>query len=111
MVNQPVMVSQEDGLCHVDDMFAIGPKGTSKRIGDCVKSKYKCTIATLTQVGDELSFLKRRHMWIRDGVLGIVPNPKHIDTLCGLLGVAHQKPKHTPFPTGGTASLGANNCT
>ena len=55
------------GLCHVGDMFAIGPKGTAKRVGDCVKSKYKCTMATLTQVGDELSFLKRRHMWcVRD---------------------------------------------
>ena len=30
---------------------------------------------------------------------------KHIDTLCGLLGVAHQKPKQTPFPTGGTLPL------
>ena len=39
------------------------------------------------------------------GVLGIVPNPKHIDTLCGLLGVAQQKPKQTPFPTGGTLPL------
>ena len=60
-------------------MFAVGPKGAAKRVGDCVKSKYKCTMATLTQVGDELSFLKHRHMWIRDGVLGIFPNPKHID--------------------------------
>ena len=75
------------GLCHVDDMFAIGPTGASKRVGDCVKSNFKCTLTELKQVGDDISFLKCRRMWISDGLLGIIPSPKHVETLATLLGV------------------------
>ena len=60
------------GLCRVRDMFAIGPSGTSERVGDCVKSKYKCTLTELKKVGDQISFLKRRRVWISDGLLGAI---------------------------------------
>ena len=40
--------------------------------------------------------LKHRHMPSNDGLLGIIPNPKHVETLATLLGVTTQKPKQTP---------------
>ena len=83
-------------------MFAIGPTGASQRVGDCVKSNFKCTLTELKQVGDDISFLKRRRMWVSDGLLGIIPSPKHVETLATLLGVTAQKPEQTPLPVGGT---------
>ena len=94
------------GLSHVDDVFAAGCGSAMSALRMSVKGKYKCTIQELRQVGEEISFLKRRHSWVSAGidgrgwVLGIFPNPKHIQYLAELLGVAKQAKKNTPLPTG-----------
>ena len=44
-------------------------------------------------------------MWLSNGIFGILPNPKHVDTVAKLLGVVAQKAKDTPLPVGGTLPL------
>ena len=94
------------GLSHVDDVFAAGSVLAMSALRSSVKGKYKCTIQELRQVGEEISFLKRRHAWVNAGIdgrgwiLGIFPNPKHIQYLAELLGVTKQAKKSTPLPTG-----------
>ena len=42
---------------------------------------------------------------MQDGVLAIIPNPKHVEGLAVLLGVCAQRPKDSPLPTGGSLPL------
>ncbi|CAE7493821.1 unnamed protein product [Symbiodinium natans] len=93
------------GLCHVDDVFAVGHSACLDRLEACVRGKYRCTVHRLKGIGQEVEFLKRRHVWLAQGVLGIYPNPKHVTTLATMLGVVSQKPKETPLPVGGTLPL------
>ena len=88
------------GLCHVDDLFAVGSDPTMQRLSECVKSRYRCTTSFLRQPDDEVSFLKRRHRWVKGDVFCISPNPKHVVDLARILGVAAQRPKDSPLPTG-----------
>ena len=93
------------GLCHVDDVFAVGHSACLDRLEACIRGKYRCTVHRLKGIGQEVEFLKRRHVWLAQGVLGIYPNPKHVTTLATMLGVVSQKPKETPLPVGGTLPL------
>ncbi|CAE7603695.1 unnamed protein product [Symbiodinium natans] len=93
------------GLCHVDDLFAVGADPTTQRLSECVRAKYRCTISFLKQPGDEINFLKRKHKWALSDVLAIMPNPKHVEGLAVLLGVCAQRPRDSPLPTGGTLPL------
>ena len=79
------------GLSHVDDVFAAGGDSAMSALRSSVKGKYKCTIQELRQVGEEISFLKRRHAWVSAGIdgrgwiLGIFPIQSTSSTLLSCL--------------------------
>ena len=80
-------------MLHVDDLFAVGCKACLCRLTESVESKYECKIEWLDQVGCEISFCKRKHALLEGGILVIHPNPRHLDTLASLLGVAGHSPR------------------
>ena len=58
------------GLSHVDDVFAAGCRPALTSLCQAARAKYKCSIQELRQGGDEIFFLKRKHLWLVSGCLG-----------------------------------------
>ena len=56
----------------------------------------------LQDVGDKISFLKRRHKLVTSSLLVIKPNVKYINKLVEVTGLSAAKGRYkaTPFPTG-----------
>eukprot|EP00434_Breviolum_minutum_P040749 symbB.v1.2.036227.t1/scaffold5065.1/size52819/1 len=77
-------------LLHVDDMLLVGDK-------DFLEGLYKLSIEKMFHAGDEVCFLKRRHVMLSESEMVIYPHNKHFDKLFELLRIRKSwKPKNTP---------------
>ena len=87
------------GMLHVDDTLASGSRNRLESVLDVIKSKYKVSAEMMIQEGDEISFLKRKHVLSRDGVLIIRRSTKHLSKLLDMLGLQNAAIKRTPLPS------------
>ena len=99
------------GYVHVDDMLCGGVTTVLERLEQHLASKFKISSEWLKEVGDEVSFLKRRHLLVSPELLVIEPNVKYIDKLLEVTGLSrgNHRSKGTPFPTGTLATEQAND--
>ncbi len=75
-------------LLHVDDMLLVGDKEYLEgKLISILSGLYKLSIEKMSQPGDEVSFLKRRHVMLSDFEVVIYPHSKHFDRLFELLRV------------------------
>ena len=94
------------GNIHVDDMLSTGPCKVLQEVEAILDKekggKFKVSSEWLQDVGDEISFLKRRHKLATSSLLVIEPNVKYIDKLMQVTGLSAAKGRYkaTPFPTG-----------
>ena len=90
------------GYVHVDDMLCGGVTTILEKLEGHLQSKFKISSEWLREVGDHVTFLKRRHLLEHPDLLVIEPNVKYIDKLLEVTGLAQAKHRHksTPFPTG-----------
>ena len=94
------------GNIHVDDMLSTGPCQVLQKVEAVLDKekggKFKVSSEWLHDVGDEISFLKRRHKLVTASLLVIEPNVKYIDKLMQVTGLSAAKGRYkaTPFPTG-----------
>ena len=90
------------GYVHVDDMLCGGVTAVLERLEQHLASKFKISSEWLREVGDEVCFLKRRHLLVSPELLVIEPNVKYIDKLLEVTGLSrgNHRSKGTPFPTG-----------
>ena len=89
-------------LVHVDDCLLAG---TPKDVNDLIttlKAKFQLTVEYLRRPGDEISFLKRRHLLLEDYTLIIQSPLKHFQHLVELVGLNVDvfRPRKTPMPVG-----------
>eukprot|EP00435_Cladocopium_sp_Y103_P007348 s890_g2.t1 len=85
-------------MLHVDDVLCL----STKDYLECVllltlKAKYKLSCEKVEKPGDELTFLKRRHILLSDDEMAIQSHPKHLERLFDLMQINRNlKPKRTP---------------
>ena len=98
----PSMLKTKDNklfiLLHVDDFLVTGHVDmVEKRLIPALKGAYKISYSIMRQMGEELTFLKRRHVLLSDELMLIKPHHKHIAQLKEIVAV-HPKayPKKTP---------------
>ena len=99
---EPPSVASGGGLMHVDDLLATAHVDTLKDMVEVLSSKYKINAQWVCQVGDSLTFLKRRHKLISETELEIQVPGRHIEKLMELCGLKSSKnrPRKTPLPSG-----------
>ena len=85
-------------LLHVDDMLLVGDfEYLEKKVIPILSGLYKLSIERMSKPGDEICFLKRRHIMLSDFEMVIYPHTKHYDKLFDLLNFRRSwKPKNTP---------------
>ena len=85
-------------LLHVDDILvACSQSFLDDHLLKALKTKYKVSAEAIRNVGDSITFLKRKIVLEDVLQLVIYPHPKHFDKLFELMGVKKTwKPKHTP---------------
>ncbi|CAE7879513.1 true, partial [Symbiodinium necroappetens] len=93
---------QGAGLLHVDDLLAAGVTSILEGCCSQLSRKYKISVQWIRSPGDELNFLKKRHVLISDGELSIEVHGKHLDRLLEITGLALSKgrSRQSPMPTG-----------
>ena len=84
---------------HVDDMLGFGKrKFVHETFIPTLKRKYKVTVQVIENIGDSITFLKRKHMLLSHDKLLLTPSPKHFDKLFDLLKIDENVAvKKTPF--------------
>ena len=84
--------------CHVDDVLCLCRRNyLDETLMPSSKAKYKVACQTLCKAGDELTFLKRRHVMVTDDEMAIQSHPKHLERLFDLLAINRKlQPKRTP---------------
>ena len=95
---------EEDGrpacllLLHVDDVLCLSKRSyLEKTLLPALKARYKISHEMVASEGDELTFLKRRHMLVNEFELAVQSHPKHLEKLFELLKIGRGlKPKKTP---------------
>ncbi|CAE7648710.1 GIP [Symbiodinium sp. CCMP2592] len=94
---------QGGGMVHVDDMLAAGLTARLQELENHLKSKFKVSSEWIRQVGDEVSFLKRRLILVSPNLLVVEPDIKYLEKLLKITGLdgAKERYKAAPFPTGG----------
>ncbi|CAE7671665.1 ABHD17A [Symbiodinium necroappetens] len=71
---------------HVDDMLGFAKrKFVHETFLPTLKKKYKVTAQLIENVGDFVTFLKRKHLLVSESELLLTPSPKHFDKLFALL--------------------------
>ena len=85
-------------LLHVDDMLMCGKADSvDNRFIFMLKKHHKASSSYLREEGDEISFVKRTHRLIGNGMLAISTHHKHIEQLMQLTGVKPtSRPKKVP---------------
>ena len=85
-------------LLHVDDVLCLCRRNyLDETLMPSLKAKYKVACETLCKAGDELTFLKRRHVMVTDDEMAIQSHPKHLERLFDLLAINRKlQPKRTP---------------
>ena len=91
------------GMIHVDDMLAAGLVWRLEALEKHLKGKFKVSSDWIREVGDQVTFLKRRHILVSPTLLVIEPDVKYLDKLLQVTGLsgAKERYKAAPFPTGG----------
>ena len=75
-------------LLHVDDVLCLcRRKYLDETLMPSLKSKYKVACETICKAGDELTFLKRRHVMVSEDEMAIQSHPKHLERLFDLLAI------------------------
>ncbi|CAE7264057.1 unnamed protein product [Symbiodinium sp. CCMP2592] len=94
---------QGGGMVHVDDMLSAGLTARLQELENHLKSKFKVSSEWIRQVGDEVSFLKRRLILVSPNLLVVEPDIKYLEKLLKITGLdgAKERYKAAPFPTGG----------
>lgn len=63
-----------------------------------LKTKYKVTAHVIENIGDSITFLKRKHTLLSSDQLLLTPSPKHFDKLFDLLAVSENASfKKSPY--------------
>ena len=85
-------------LLHVDDVLCLVKHDYLRNVLEpALRKKYKITLEVLEKPGDELTFLKRRHMLLSERELAIQSHPKHLEKLFEMLKINKGlKPKQVP---------------
>ena len=85
-------------LLHVDDVLCLCKRSYLESVLlPALKARYKISHEMMAVEGDELTFLKRRHMLMNDFELAIQSHPKHLEKLFELLKIGRGlRPKKTP---------------
>ena len=90
---EPPSVASGGGLMHVDDLLATAHVDTLKDMVEVLSSKYKINAQWVCQVGDSLTFLKRRHKLISETELEIHVPGRHIEKLMEVCGGLMENPE------------------
>ena len=73
-------------MIHVDDLLVVGSrKAITEQLIPHMQSRYEVSIEIMSNVGDELTFLKRTHQLLESGRMVVKIHGKHLDQLCKLL--------------------------
>ena len=82
-------------LLHVDDVLCLCKRSYLESVLlPALKARYKISHEMMAVEGDELTFLKRRHMLMNEFELAIQSHPKHLEKLFELLKIGRGlKPK------------------
>ena len=98
----PSMLKTKDNklfiLLHVDDLLVTGHADkVQKQLIPALQSAYKISYSIMKEMGDELTFLKRRHILVNDRLMLIKSHHKHVAQLKEIMDI-HPKayPKKTP---------------
>ena len=98
----PSIVKTKDNklfiLLHIDDLLVTGHADkVQKQLIPALKSAYKISYSIMKEMGDELTFLKRRHVLVNDRLMLIKSHHKHVAQLKEIMDI-HPKayPKKTP---------------
>ena len=85
-------------MLHVDDVLCLSHKDYLECVLlPALKAKYKISCEKVENPGDELTFLKRRHMLLSENELAVQSHPKHLERLFDLMHINRNlKPKRTP---------------
>ena len=98
----PCLLKSPDCQClmllHVDDILVVCSQSfLDNELLKVLKTKYKVSAEAIRDVGDSITFLKRKIVLESQLKLVMYPHPKHFDKLFELMGVKKTwKPKHTP---------------
>ena len=98
----PCLLKSPDCQClmllHVDDILVVCSQSfLDNELLKVLKTKYKVSAEAIRDVGDSITFLKRKIVLENQLKLVMYPHPKHLDKLFELMGVKKTwKPKHTP---------------
>ena len=98
----PCLLKSPDCQClmllHVDDILVVCSQSfLDHELLKVLKTKYKVSAEAIRDVGDSITFLKRKIVLESKLKLVMYPHPKHFDKLFELMGVKKTwKPKHTP---------------
>ena len=85
-------------LLHVDDLLVTGHADkVQKQLIPALQSAYKISYSIMKEMGEELTFLKRRHVLVNDRLMLIKSHHKHVAQLKEIMDI-HPKayPKKTP---------------
>eukprot|EP00435_Cladocopium_sp_Y103_P038130 s3258_g10.t1 len=85
-------------LLHVDDvLFLVKETYLNETLVPALRAKYKILLDVVCKEGDELTFLKRKHVMVSPNQLAIQSLPKHLEKLFELLKIKRSlMPKKTP---------------
>ena len=85
-------------LLHVDDVLCLSQRNYLETVLlPALKARYKISSDVMSEEGDELTFLKRRHVLLSPNELAIQSHPKHLEKLFELLKIGRGlRPKKTP---------------
>ncbi|CAL1169726.1 unnamed protein product [Cladocopium goreaui] len=73
-------------MIHVDDLLVVGScKVVTEQLIPHMQSRYDVSIEIMSNVGEELTFLKRTHQLLESGRMVVKIHGKHLDQLCKLL--------------------------
>ena len=84
---------------HVDDMLGFAKRKYVHEVFiPTLKTKYKVTAHVIENIGDSITFLKRKHTLLSSDQLLLTPSPKHFDKLFDLLAVSENASfKKSPY--------------
>ena len=93
-------------LLHVDDILVGGSEKHCQLMLDALQQRYKLSVSFLRKAGDEMTFLKRKHLLVRDDLLIMQPLHKHFQRLMDLISCDYigSTPRKAPVPTGKLAT-------
>ena len=85
---------------HVDDLLMAGSPEAVDNMLAVLGKKYELNVEFLRHEGDEISFLKRKHVLLPGNRLGIEAHPKHVQKMLDMLKLHNVRPRKTPLPVG-----------